>query len=127
MLMENGPRAWRAFDHRVGKAKEIARAAGQIVAEEAMTWDLFRWTVIVLLVLNFILLAYDGSKSDRRRDHHGYASDELSSLRAEMSEMAAELAAVRFHQYAPQEETEPTTGSIGTPSIPLPTRSPRLH
>lgn len=126
----NGPAAWHAFNHSVVKAKDVARAAGKIVGEEAMTWDVFRWIVIVLLVLNMILLVYGGTSPQvtaRPKDHDSYASDELHSLRAEVHELAAELNALRFGmRLAPsQTEPEPTTGSIGMPSIPLPTKSPR--
>jgi hypothetical protein len=132
MDSNNNLGARHAFDQRLAQAREIARAAGKIVAEEAMTWDVFRWTVIVLLVLNFILLVYVGTGSQvtaMHKYHDNYASDELDSLRAEVNEVAAELTAVRFglRLPAPQMEPEPTTGSIGTPSIPLPTRSPRHH
>ncbi len=141
LLMESdkGSEARKAFK-RLVQAKQIGRSAIEIAVEEAMTWDVFRWTVIVLLVLNFIFtsLFYSGASPQlTAQDRLDYAS-ELGALRAELKEqlaqateeMAADLVAVRFglRQPVPQMESEPTTtGSIEMPSVPRPAKSPRRH
>jgi hypothetical protein len=115
LLMESdkATEARRAFN-RLARAKEIGRSAIEITAEEAMTWDVFRWMVIVLLVLNLILtlFLYSG------------ASEQLAEAKAELT---ADIVAAQFglRQAPSQMQSEPTTDSIDMPSTPMPAKSPR--
>jgi hypothetical protein len=135
MESDNGTRAQRAFKERLAQAKEIGRVAGKIAVEEAMAWDVFRWIAIVLLVLNLllILLVYGATFQETAQDGDNYAS-ELAALRTELSEqfaeakaeLTADIVAAQFGLQEPTSQAEPEpTGSIRTPSIPVPSRSPR--
>jgi hypothetical protein len=113
MESDKATEARRAFN-RLARAKEIGRSAIEITAEEAMTWDVFRWMVIVLLVLNLILtlFLYSG------------ASEQLAEAKAELT---ADIVAAQFglRQAPSQMQSEPTTDSIDMPSTPMPAKSPR--
>lgn len=122
----------RAF-HRLTQAKKIGRSAIEIAAEEAMTWDVFRWTVIVLLVLNSLLCLFGGEPRQSVQAPTDTAN-ELAALRTELNqqlaatkaEMEANLVAAQFGLRASSAiESEPTTGTIKMPSVPLPAKSPR--
>ncbi len=114
----------------IGTSPNSWDEAAKIAVEEAMAWDVFRWTVIVLLVLNFLtVLLYSA------QDRGNYAG-ELAALRTELSEqlteakadMVADMVAAQFglRQPTSQAAQEPT-GSIKTPPIPVPQRAPRRH
>lgn len=132
MESENSTSPRRAFKERLAQVSEVGRAAGKIAAEEAMTWDLFRWTVVVLLslILIFILLVYNAGPQEVASDQN---ASEIASLRTELSEqlaqakaeLAADVVATQFGLRQPPSQTEPEpTGSIDAPTIPVPARSP---
>ena len=63
------------------KAADFSRAVLKIVSEDVRTWDVFRWLVIVLLALNFLLLlSLGGIKS------------EIAALKQDRSAAAEEVA-----------------------------------
>jgi len=125
----DAPRAFK----RLTRAKEIGRSAIEIAAEEAMTWDVFRWTVIVLLVLNSLLVLFGGG-SGQSALLPSDAAHELAALRTELNqqlaatkaEMEANLVAAQFGLRASSAtELEPMTGTIEMLSVPMPAKSPR--
>lgn len=132
MESDKATEAPRAFN-RLTQAKEIGRSAIEIAAEEAMTWDVFRWAVIVLLVLNSLLVLFGGGPRQSAQSP-GDTANELAALRTELNqqlaetkaEMAADLVAAQFGLRASSAaESEPTTGTIEMPSVPMPAKSPR--
>lgn len=119
--------------NRLTQAKEIGRSAIEIAAEEAMTWDVFRWTVIVLLFLNLFLYVFGGGPRESAQTSMDTAND-LAALRTELNqqlaatkaEMDANLIAAQFGLRASSAtESEPATGTIEMPSVPMPAKSPR--
>lgn len=137
--------AQRGLLQRLARANEIARAAGKLAAEEAMTWDVFRWAVIVLLVANLILILilHSGIRGETVSMEHGagYAS-QLTTLRADVDGQIAEVKAELAQDLAAmQSELRQAKAGLKRPTpqvrpelqpipekmqpIPMPTRSPR--
>jgi hypothetical protein len=135
----------RALAEIAAQAKVTARVASELAVKEAMTWDFFRWVVVVLLAANFLasLLLYSGIRSEiaaLKQDREASAS-QLADLRAEVdekikkakAELNGDLAAahsgllkeLRKANAAPNRSAPtPTPTPTPTQSAPLPTRTP---
>ena len=119
---------------RLAQAREIGRSAIEIAAEEAMTWDVFRWTVVILLLLNLSLSLFGGGSQAVVQDVNDQKSA-LAALRTELNdqlvkakaEMEASLVAAQFELRQPPSHTksEPTGSVEVPPAIPMPAKSPR--
>lgn len=119
---------------RLAQAREIGRSAIEIAAEEAMTWDVFRWTVVILLLLNLSLSLFGGGSQAVVQDANDQKSA-LAALRTELNdqlvktkaEMEASLVAAQFGLRQPPSHTksEPTGSVEVPPAIPMPAKSPR--
>ena len=138
-------KAQSALATRLAQAKDVVRAAGKIAAAEAMTWDVFRWTVVVLLLANLllILILYSGLSSEIasvEQDRATYTS-QVTALRGEVDEKIAGAKA-EFTQAlaAMQAELRDTKGRLSRPTpqlapeqsipsetqaVPMPIRAPR--
>ena len=137
--------AQHALTKRLAQANKVARAAGKLAAEEAVTWDVFRWAVIVLLVANLflILILHGGIRGETvsKEQSAGYAS-QLTALRADMDRQIAEVKAESAQDLAAmQSELRQAKAELSRPTpqvrpelqrtpeqmqpVPMPTRSPR--
>ena len=137
--------ARQVLTKRLVQANKVVRAAGKLAAEEAMTWDVFRWAVIVLLVANLflILILHGGIRGEAVSAEHGadYAS-QLTALRADVDGQIAELKAELAQDLAAmQSELRHAKAAVNRPTpqirpelqpiseqmqpVPMPTRSPR--
>ena len=131
----------RALAEIAAQAKATARVASELAVKEAMTWDVFRWVVVVLLAANLLasLLLYSGIRSEiasLKQDREASAN-QLADLRAEVdekikkanAELSGDLAAahsgllkeLRKANATPNRSTPP---QAPTQSVPLPTRTP---
>ena len=138
--------AQHVLTKRLARANEIVRAAGKLAAEEAMSWDVFRWAVIVLLVANLflILILYSGVRGETvsMEQDAGYAASQLTALRADVdgqiaelkAKLAEDLAAMQselrqakagLNRLTPQVQPELQPIPEKIQPIPMPTRSPR--
>jgi hypothetical protein len=130
-------RSRQAFGQGFARAKDIARAAGRIAFEEAMTWDVFRWIVVTLLLLILILmfLVYSGTEHATAVSQHDPNTTDFDSVSAEINEppkeARVEISATPspdrsgLRQLLAQRDVVPAVGSIKPPSVPLPTRAPK--
>lgn len=119
---------------RLAQAREIGRSAIEIAAEEAMTWDVFRWTVVILLLLNLSLSLFGGGSQAVVQDANDQ-KNALAALRTELNdqlvktkaEMEASLVAAQFGLRQPPSHTksEPTRSVEVPPAIPMAAKSPR--
>jgi hypothetical protein len=137
--------ARQVLTKKLAQTNKVVRAAGKLAAEEAMTWDVFRWAVIVLLVLNLllILVLHGGNRGETVSVEHGAGHEaQLTALRADVdgqiaevkAELAQDLAAIQSelrHAKAelsrPMPQVRPELQPVPEEMqpIPLPTRSPR--
>ena len=139
--MMDGPK--RNLTARATQVREIARTAGKLAAEEAMTWDVFRWTVVALLVANLFLslILYSGIKSEiatMEQDRAAYTS-QLTTLRADVDTQIAEAKAGLTQDLAAmqsdlKEQLRKAMATLSRPTpqratephpVPMPTKSPR--
>jgi len=130
-------RSRHASGQGFAKAKDIARAAGRIAVEEAMTWDVFRWIVVTLLLLNliFVFLVYSGTEHVAALSQHDPNTRDVDPVSAEINERLkearVEISATPspdrsgLRQRLAQGDLVPATGSLEPPSVPLPTRAPK--
>jgi hypothetical protein len=140
----------RALNARLAQAGTIARAVGKLAREEAMAWDLFRWVVVGLLVINLLLslILYSGIRSgiaSIEQERADYAS-QLATLSTEVDAkiagasagFARDLAAMQsdltkklrsptapFRRPTPERLQKPQIVAPEMQMVPLPTRSPR--
>jgi hypothetical protein len=137
--------ARQVLTKKLAQANKVIRAAGKLAAEEAMTWDVFRWAVIVLLVLNLllILVLHGGNRGETVSVEHGAGHEaQLTALRADVdgqiaevkAELAQDLAAIqselrhakaRLNRPTPQIRPDFQPIPEKMQPIPMPTRSPR--
>jgi hypothetical protein len=76
------------------KAADFSRAVLKIVSEDVRTWDVFRWLVIVLLALNFLLLlSLGGIKSEiaALKQDRSAAAQEVARATKEIADTRAAL------------------------------------
>jgi hypothetical protein len=130
-------RSCHASGQGFAKAKEMARAAGRIAVEEAMTWDVFRWIVVtlLLLILIFMFLVYSGTEHVTALSQHDPNTREVDSASAEiekpLKEARVQISATPspdrsgLRQLLAQGDLVPAIGSIEPSSVPLPTRAPK--
>jgi hypothetical protein len=88
--------ARQVLTKKLAQTNKVVRAAGKLAAEEAMTWDVFRWAVIVLLVLNLllILVLHGGNRGETVSVEHGAGHEaQLTALRADVDGQIAEVKA----------------------------------
>jgi hypothetical protein len=138
-------KAQSALTTRLAQAKDVLRAAGKIAAAEAMTWDVFRWTVVTLLVANLLLflILYSRLRSEissMEQDRADYKS-QVTGFRGEVDKKIAGANA-KFTKAlaAMQVELRDTKASLSRPTpqlapeqpihsetqaVPMPTRAPR--
>lgn len=84
--------AW--FSDVVAGARDMARSA----LSEAMSWDLYRWTVLALLTATFILVAlsYGGIRSELAalREERATPAFDPAAITAEMAKQISDMQAV---------------------------------
>jgi len=126
-----------SFANIAASAKEIAQLAPRIIAQEAMTWDVFRWVVVVLLAVNILLTLIlsggSGSETDQiRKNQEAYAA-QLNDLRAEIdqkigkakAELSGDIAAAQAGLMDQlRKATAVTRSRAPSGPVPLPTRAP---
>ena len=127
----------RSFTDFTTQAKKTTQLAFKIAAEEAMSWDVFRWAVITLLAFNIVLslLLYGGAQSEiaaLKRERDDYAT-QLAELRAEVdqkiakakTQLSGDIAAARSRLMNELRKARaPSQPQPSTQAIPLPTRAP---
>jgi len=137
--------AQHVLTKKLAQATQVVRAASKLAAEEAVTWDVFRWAVIGLLVANLflVLILHGGSGGEpvSKEQSAGYAN-QLTALRADMdaqiadvkAELAQDLAAMQselrqakaaVNRPTPHIQPELQPVSEQMQPVPMPTRSPR--
>src|SRR5262245_35808783 len=124
-----GIAAW--FGDALAGAKDIARAG----LSEAMTWDMYKWTVLALMTATFILVAlsYGGIRSELAtlKQERSSATTDQSALKAEIGKQISDMQAALAQAIADAKTgLSADIGKISTkldakPKAPPPAPKPR--